>query len=1478
MANVRNIPLFLLFMLLLPALFSCGETAPTKEVRYLDSLNRQAYDFRYKNLDSSYAAASEAYRKARMYSQGKAEACNNLAFCAFMRMDFDGAERLYREVENITPNELERFIADIGLMRVYQRTSMNKEYYDARNSALRRMKRISEDSSVFVDSHELLRLNFAFSEFHLVSATYYYYLQQRPEALASVARIKVDTALESDTAQLLYYYYVKGAAGLVKTDNLQDYKVQQFDNLFYCWRRSLEGNYLYFEGNALQCISELLNNVRVSDLLYERRQRALQILNTEQVPDSVLPLDLAVRALHIFEKYEDTYQIAGAYRSIGTYYNRHGRFGEALSALSKALGYVNRHHELYYHCLDTADRLKPFIANDTIFKELLWLKQDDIKTVPEWVAGIREQLSVAYAGLGKKIQSDYNRNIYLDILEHTRQDKELESRYLALEEESRQLTVLMVIVITGIVFSVVLFVFLNSRWKVRNRRYIERLRLTLDVCRKITASIPSDVSDTGEIIDAVKIVIAGDMELLFGTKQVDIRLQDERREKKEETEVDSRAVYSEYALWIPDNPVPVGVLGLYTSSRLTKDDEALVKVITPYIAWTIDNGLKLIGLGDARRQLEKKRYIYEQHIAENKRQNLVKKSCLAIVAGIRPYMDRAINEIEKIKKLSAENGEREPDSGSHLIRDKFRYLDELVTKINEYNDILALWIKMKQGSLSLNIENFELNELFEVIAKGRRTFDMKHQQFEVEPTDAIVKADKALTLFMINTLTENARKYTPEGGVVRVHAREENEYVEISVEDTGLGLSDEDISRILSEKVYDSRQIGMDHEQNREELEKNKGSGFGLMNCKGIIEKYRKTSAIFSVCRFSIESNPGKGSRFLFRLPKGVRKLLLVVLLLPGMPLWAAPVSPVPVNKNTGYERLLNEASLFADSAYYSNVDENYSKALQYVDSAMNRLNRHYELLSEQPEHFLEINGDGIPEETTWWNSGFESDYYIILDIRNEAAVAFLALKDMEGYTYNNRGYTSLFKLVGEDNSLESFCRDLQHSSNNKTVGLMICVVLLLVLLAGYYVLYFRRRLMNRLNLEQILEINKQLFAVSDTYARETYDPLFIPSRIVHETFDAVNELLTIDLLGIGVFDEETRRLNLVFTPSQPAEEERLVPIMQECFDKRISRITTDAAEQCLPLLVNAGGESRCVGVLAILKRPGGDQESNRLLFELIARYVAIVVFNAVVRLADKYRDLETAGDEVRRVSREDGLIHVQNMVLDNCLSTIKHETIYYPSKIKQLIAKSYTEDADRIPVLADTIFELIAYYRDIYTILSSCASRQLEEVVFRRGAIAADELADYSLKYLKKVLKRSPRNVQILINPSGLYVVGDRIQLNFLMENLIDEALFYPADGLLKLEIVPSGEFVRFNFTDTRREVPADDLNQLFYPDLSRLSVDEGGHLNGTGYLLCKQIIRDHDEFAGRRGCRINAEPSGQGGYTVYFTLPACEKRMESE
>ena len=923
-----------------------------------------------------------------------------------------------------------------------------------------------------------------------------------------------------------------------------------------------------------------------------------------------------------------------------------------------------------------------------------------------------------------------------------------------------------------------------------------------------------------------------------------------------------------------------GKAALVPVHRLSKDEKALVHVLEPYIIWAADNEQLVEALSDERIQLEKQRYVYEQHIAGNKRQNLIKKACLAIVNGINPYIDRILNEVHKLT-------ERGDIDNAKIKKEKYQYIDELVTTINEYNDILALWIKMKQGTLSLNIETFGLNELFDLLGKGRRAFEMKEQTLEIEPTHAMVKADRALTLFMINTLAENARKYTPEGGVIKVYARTTDSYVEISVEDNGRGISAEDVAQIIGEKVYDSRVIGMKNATDADELKENKGSGFGLMNCKGIIEKYKKTNELFRVCVFNVESELGKGSRFYFRLPSGVRKVIgvLLCLLLPfGMgsclydpiPPMLQDTDSIVVITDSAYEDLLDAASDYANAAYFANVDEQYEIALQYADSAILLLNEHYQKYArpDATHRYMKLVGEGIPAEILWWNELFDSDYHVILDIRNEAAVAFLALKQLDAYSYNNSAFTDLYKLQGEDQTLEGYCRQLERSNINKTVGIILCFVLLIVSLVGYYLLYLRKRIQNRLSLEQVLEINQKVFAASlirpqeqenaEALQREESTLKEIPQRIVDEAFGSVNELLTIDRMGIAVYNETTHLLEYASSPGQEMPE-----MVQLCFDSR--EYISEQHRQAIPLMVEAGGEHQCVGVLYLERREGTEQETDRLLFELVARYVAIVVFNAVVKLATKYRDIESAHEETQRASWEDSMLHIQNMVLDNCLSTIKHETIYYPNKIKQIIgrlnAQNLSEKEEKEAV--ETMTELIEYYKGIFTILSSCASRQLEEVTFRRTTIPVQELFETAGKYFKKSVKNRMDKIELEMAPIDARVIGDVNQLRFLLENLIDEALTVHEDGVLRLQARKDDEYIRFLFTDTRREKSVLELNQLFYPNLARMTSGEKGELRGTEYLVCKQIIRDHDEFAGRRGCRINAEPAEGGGFTVYFTIP---------
>ena len=56
----------------------------------------------------------------------------------------------------------------------------------------------------------------------------------------------------------------------------------------------------------------------------------------------------------------------------------------------------------------------------------------------------------------------------------------------------------------------------------------------------------------------------------------------------------------------------------------------------------------------------------------------------------------------------------------------------------------------------------------------------------------------------------------------------------------------------------------------------------------------------------------------------------------------------------------------------------------------------------------------------------------------------------------------------------------------------------------------------------------------------------------------------------------------------------------------------------------------------------------------------------------------------------------------------------------------------------------------------------------------------------------------------------------------MIDEALTVREDGVIRLQARQDNEYIRFLFTDTRREKSVEELNQLFYPNLARMTSGE--------------------------------------------------------
>ncbi|MBQ0061094.1 MAG: DUF5113 domain-containing protein [Bacteroidales bacterium] len=1384
---------FLLFFLV-----SCSKISQEVSEK-VEEYNHKAFGYRYTNLDSLRFYAHKALKLSQEYPTGLAESYNNLAFADFMQQNFPSAVKYYELALQSTNNQLEQLFSYVGLMKVYQRTSQNKKFYEYYNRANRRINNLLDELDV-LDDHDLARLTVAESDFHIAASTYYYYMQKEDRARDELSRINLNDVAAADSIQWVYGLYMLGSTNLDEDLDPVQRDINGFDNLlkalFYCRMRDIP----YFEANLLQTFAEQYTDTIWVERIRSHRETAIPFINPRDIPDSIISIELSNQALKLFERYGDFYQIAGEHRSLSSIYFGKKMYHEALEELSLALDNINTFTKRYHP--EDKSVLNLYEEQDSLSVEVNWIENHPLYSIPQWLANIRESLSMTFSALDDKAASDYNRNVYLDIMDRTRQDKELESRFDELEEESKNMNILLFAVILLAILTVFLILWFNARWRKRNREEVARLEHSAQLCRKILSSIPSDVEDEESLRESIQQVVDNNLNIQQETKDL----------------------------------------------------------VQPYVDWAIQYGTTYINLAEEHKQLEKERYLHEQHIAENKCQNVYKRTCMSIVNGITPFMDRILNELRKMRQHTYSASESEKQC---------QYISELVDKINEYNDIMAMWIKMQQGELSLHIENFSLSDIFDTISKGQRSFLQKQQTLNVIPTNAVVKADKALTLFIVNTLAENARKYTPQGGTISVAADEQENFVEISVSDTGMGLSDEDIHRILDAKVYDSSQIGIvegEHSQN-ETLRQNKGYGFGLMNCKGIIEKYRKTNPLFQVCQFNIESTLGKGSRFSFRLPKGILRLLSLLLIFVSSISYASDAKQ--------HDALLLKASHFADSVYYCNVDGAYEEALVYADSACLYLNQYYRKMMPEGKDFMSMKQANGGAELIWWNDNLSIDYHIILDIRNEAAIAALATKQWDVYKLNNSVYTQLYKLLGEDLSLDQFCEEMQQSASNKMIAITILVTLLIVLLFSWYVMYYRQAKLQRMNVEQTLEANHKILKLSSATQNTEETMENLPQSILNQVYDNINDIHPVDGLAMMVTDgnniTEPALTNIIhLTPMLRTMLHETVRTQKRIFD-------TESGVYTHPLLVNINEDVMCVGAFAYIRPQSAFRSSDKILNDLILSYVAVVVYQTLIRMSHKQEDLELAEDEKRRAMHEENQLHIQNMMLDNCLSTLKHETMYYPNRIKQIVERVLNGQNENTTEQVAAMSELMEYYKEIFTILSSCATRQLMNVKLNRSMVSVNDLAEHARKYFNRQTKKQMLNCDLEISSTEGYVIGDVHLLKYMMENVVDAALQQkePLKGnVFKFAVIPDGDFYRFSFTDPRGSYSQQYLNELFYPDIHRMQQDNTGKLTGIQYLICSQIIRDHDELNNHKGCRINAEVGENAqGFVLWFTIPAGNK-----
>ncbi len=172
------------------------------------------------------------------------------------------------------------------------------------------------------------------------------------------------------------------------------------------------------------------------------------------------------------------------------------------------------------------------------------------------------------------------------------------------------------------------------------------------------------------------------------------------------------------------------------------------------------------------------------------------------------------------------------------------------------SDLLDL-SKFESGLYELTIEDVDVGS---IIQRCLSDFEVLIKQKKIKVSSLLPKgllkisADfNKVEQVMIN-LVSNAVKFTPEGGEIKIEVEEKKDFLECSVSDTGPGISDDAKADIFDKfkQIYDkqARQKG--------------GTGLGLSVVKAIVQAHKG--------EVWVESEIGKGSKFVFKIPKRIVK------------------------------------------------------------------------------------------------------------------------------------------------------------------------------------------------------------------------------------------------------------------------------------------------------------------------------------------------------------------------------------------------------------------------------------------------------------------------------------------------------------------------------------------------------------------------------------------------------------------------------
>lgn len=179
-------------------------------------------------------------------------------------------------------------------------------------------------------------------------------------------------------------------------------------------------------------------------------------------------------------------------------------------------------------------------------------------------------------------------------------------------------------------------------------------------------------------------------------------------------------------------------------------------------------------------------------------------------------------------------------------------INHSVRKVYELLENLLTWSRLHNNQIHINPTEIDIYEIVDKI------FDLYKVQALEKNISLINNISKKVKVFadyfmvdtIIRNLVNNSVKFTKQNGFISINSESDNRSVKICVEDNGKGISLENQKKLF-------RDYNLHFETT---TQKESGTGIGLLLCKEFIEK--------NSGKIEIHSEPGKGTKFCFTLPK----------------------------------------------------------------------------------------------------------------------------------------------------------------------------------------------------------------------------------------------------------------------------------------------------------------------------------------------------------------------------------------------------------------------------------------------------------------------------------------------------------------------------------------------------------------------------------------------------------------------------------